>query len=102
MFFVIIDDIDVGMNVEDEPVDLDRTLEEIHPFAKALPRQTSGRGRKQGKSAIMTSDCEMEASRQEQADRAEKKKGWRKKRRNEKKIKGKIKRKRKGKKSRKR
>lgn len=68
-----INEIDVSMNVEVEPADLDRTLEDIHPFQKAPPRQASSRGRKHRRSAIVTDDCETEALRKEQADRTEKK-----------------------------
>ncbi|XP_043461002.1 uncharacterized protein LOC122497779 isoform X2 [Leptopilina heterotoma] len=41
-----------------ETVDLDKTLEEIHPYPKAAPRKQTKRGRKR-KSAILTDSQEM-------------------------------------------
>lgn len=67
----------VGANVEVEMEDLNRTLEVIQPFPKAVARKTDGRGRKRRKAAILTDNDTMANLRIEQeasATKREKKK----------------------------
>lgn len=68
-------EMEVAANVElpnDEPVDLDRTVEEIPPYSKAAPRKPTNRGRKARKTAILTDPETMEALRAEQKASTEK------------------------------